>query len=56
LDEKAQVSFDYLILLTFVLGLVVVVSVLISAVQGIANRATGRINNYRDSTLTSILK
>ncbi|MEM0360294.1 MAG: hypothetical protein QXK06_03085 [Candidatus Diapherotrites archaeon] len=56
MDERAQVSFDYLILLTFVLGLVIVVSVLVTAVQGIADRAIAKIRNYGDSTLSSILK
>ena len=56
MEEKAQVSFDYLIILTFVLGLVVVVSVLVTAIKGIANKAMGKIFDYRDSTLASILK
>lgn len=56
MKERAQVSFDYLIILTFVLGLVIVVSVLVMTIQDIADRATGRVLNYRDSTLSSILK
>ena len=56
MEENAQVSFDYLIILTFVLGLVIVVSVLVTAIQDIADRATGRVLDYRDATLSSILK
>ena len=56
MEDKAQVSFDYLIILTFILGLVVVVSVLVVAIQDIADRAVVQVNNYRDSTMTSLLK
>lgn len=56
MDAKAQVSFDYLIILTFVLGLVVVVSVLVTAMQNIVLKATGKVLNYRNETLSSILK
>ena len=56
MEERAQVSFDYLIILTFVLGLVVVVSVLVTAMQNIVLKATGKVLNYRNETLSSILK
>ncbi|MFH1234811.1 MAG: hypothetical protein V1493_04340 [Candidatus Diapherotrites archaeon] len=56
MEERAQVSFDYLILLTFVLGLVIVVSVLVTAIQGIADKSIAKVRNYGDSTLSSILK
>ncbi|MCX6802629.1 MAG: hypothetical protein NT067_05985 [Candidatus Diapherotrites archaeon] len=56
MEERAQVSFDYLILLTFVIGLVMVVSVLVTAIQGIADRSIAKVRNYSDSTLSSILK
>jgi hypothetical protein len=56
MEERAQVSFDYLILLTFVIGLVMVVSVLVTAVQGIADKSIAKVRNYGDSTLSSILK
>jgi len=55
MEEKAQVSFDYLIILTFVLGLVVVVSALVVAMQNIVDKALGRVLNYRAQTLSSIL-
>ncbi len=56
MEERAQVSFDYLIILTFVLALVVVVSVLVNAMRGIVLKATGKVLDYRTQTLTSILK
>ena len=55
MEERAQVSFDYLIILTFVLGLVVVVSALVTAVQNLSRTAIGRVIDYRAKTLSSIL-
>jgi hypothetical protein len=55
MEEKAQVSFDYLILLTFVLGLVIAVSVLVSAIKGITNKSNTMVNNTAIDTLGSIL-
>jgi hypothetical protein len=55
MEERAQVSFDYLILLTFVLGLVIAVSVLVSAIKGITNKSNTMVNNTAIDTLGSIL-
>jgi hypothetical protein len=55
MEERAQVSFDYLIILTFALSLTVVASVLIQVVNTIAASAIQRIMNYRDSALSSLV-
>ncbi|MCX6802630.1 MAG: hypothetical protein NT067_05990 [Candidatus Diapherotrites archaeon] len=57
MEEIAQVSFDYLILLTFVIGLVMVVSVLITAIQGITHKSRAMVNNLTIEILdNAILK
>ncbi len=55
LEEKAQVAFDYLILLTFVLGLVIAVSILVTYLQTVANEAVKEAGNIRISILNSMM-
>jgi len=44
-EEKAQVAFDYLILLTFVLALVITVSILITYLKTVAQEAVKEVEN-----------
>jgi len=54
--EKAQVAFDYLILLTFVLALVITVSILITYLTTVAQEAVKEAENIRTSSLSSLMR
>lgn len=54
-ERKAQVAFDYLILLTFVLGLVIAVSILITYLTTVAQEAVTEAGNVRESVLNSLM-
>ncbi len=56
MEERAQVSFDYLIILTFVLALVMVVSVLVTAMHNIVMVTSEKVLNYRNEILSSLLR
>jgi|GEM_PF-3344332 len=56
MDNKAQVAFDYLILLTFVLALVVAISALIIHVRTLADTAINSALNIRGSLLQSLMR
>jgi len=55
-EEKAQVAFDYLILLTFVLALVITVSILITYLKTVAQEAVTEAGNIRRSLLSSLMR
>lgn len=55
-EEKAQVAFDYLILLTFVLALVIAVSVLIMYLKTVAEEAVKEAGNIREPLLSSLMR
>jgi hypothetical protein len=55
LGERAQVSFDYLIVVTFAVALTVVVAALVTVIEGISNDAQSRVLVFRDKTLASLL-
>lgn len=54
-ERKAQVAFDYLILLTFVLGLVIAVSILITYLTTVAQEAVTEAGNMQASVLSSLM-
>ncbi len=55
-EKKAQVAFDYLILLTFVLALVIAVSVLIMYLKTVADEAVTEAENLREPLLSSLMR
>ena len=55
-EEKAQVAFDYLILLTFVLALVITVSILITYLETVALEAVKEAGNIREPLLSSLMR
>jgi len=55
-EEKAQVAFDYLVLLTFVLALVIAVSILITYLTTVAQEAVTKAGNVRNSSLSSLMR
>jgi uncharacterized protein (UPF0333 family) len=56
MDNKAQVAFDYLILLTFVLALVVAISALVVHIRTLADTAINDALNIRGSLLQSLMR
>ena len=56
MDERAQVAFDYLILLTFVLALVVAISALVVHIRTLADTAINDALNIRGSLLQSLMR
>ncbi|GEM_PF-2130111 len=55
-EEKAQVSFDYLIMLTFIIGLAMVVTSLVTTVEGVAQKFQGELLQFRDDFIGSLIK
>ena len=55
MDNKGQVSFDYLIIVTFAVAMTVVVAGLVVVIEGISSDSQSRVLDYRDKTLSSIL-
>lgn len=56
MDKKAQVSFDYLTLLAFVIGLLVAASVLIVYIEIIANNLRTEVLKMQSSLLQSLMR
>ncbi|MEM4662932.1 MAG: hypothetical protein QXM75_02840 [Candidatus Diapherotrites archaeon] len=56
MDKKAQVSFDYLTLLAFVIALVVAASVLIVYIDIIASNLRTEILKIQSSLLQSLMR
>lgn len=56
MDEKAQVAFDYLVLLTFVLALVVAISALIVHIRTLSLTAVKDALNIRGELLQSLMR
>jgi len=56
MEERAQVSFDYLIMLTFVIGLAMLVAALVTTVEGIAQKFQGELLQFRDDFIGSLIK
>tara|TARA_Y100000310_G_scaffold345396_1_gene464449 strand:- start:13822 stop:13995 length:174 start_codon:yes stop_codon:yes gene_type:complete len=54
MEEKAQVSFEYLLTALFGIILAIAAAVLIDTFRGIASVAQRRILDYRDSTISSL--
>ena len=55
MDSKAQVSFDYLVTITFAISLTLAVAIIIVVISGLAHDAQARILNAREETISSVL-
>ncbi len=55
MDSKAQVAFDYLVLLTFVIALVAGVSVIVIYIGNIASSMISEALNLRTALLQSLV-
>ena len=56
MEQRAQVSFEYLITVTFALLLVLAASVIALQVVAVSNVAQQQILESRDSTISSLLE
>jgi uncharacterized protein (UPF0333 family) len=56
MDSRAQVSFEYLLLATFVIILAIAAAILIDALRSISLSAQSKILDYRDKTIGSLLQ
>ena len=54
MEEKAQVSFEYLLTALFGIILAIAAAVLIDTMRGISTVAQGQILTYRDSTISAL--
>lgn len=54
MDEKAQVSFEYLLTALFGIILAIAAAALIGAIKGISSTAQGKVLDYRDSTISAL--
>ncbi|MFH1239996.1 MAG: hypothetical protein V1672_02160 [Candidatus Diapherotrites archaeon] len=56
MDNKAQVSFEYLLTAVFGIMLAMIAALLIQGISGIAQAAQGRIAAYRTETISSLMQ
>jgi len=56
MDNKAQVSFDYLLTVAFVLAFSIAVVAIISVLTQIANGAVARVAELRENTIASVIQ
>ena len=55
MDDKAQVSFEYLLTAVFGIVLAMVAALLIQSIDGIAVTAKNKIAEYRAETISSLM-
>ncbi len=56
MDDKAQVSFEYLLTAVFGIVLAIMAASLIAGIHDIALTAKGRIVAYREETISSLMQ
>ncbi len=56
MDNRAQVSIEYLLMALFGIILATAAAILVDTLRGVALSAQGRILDYRDSTIASLLQ
>ncbi|MCX6799060.1 MAG: hypothetical protein NTW59_03130 [Candidatus Diapherotrites archaeon] len=56
MEERAQVSLEYLLMALFGIILATAAAMLIEALRGIALSAQGKILDYRDNTIAALLQ
>jgi uncharacterized protein (UPF0333 family) len=56
MDNRAQVSIEYLLLAFFGIILAMVAAVLVDGISSVARTAQGRILDYRHQTIASLLE
>lgn len=56
MDNKAQVSFEYLLMAVFGIVLAMIAALLIQSIDGIALTAKNKIAAYREETISSLMQ
>ena len=56
MEEKAQVSFEYLMTALFGIVLAIAAALLIDTIRGVATVAQGKILEYRDETVAALME
>lgn len=56
MDNKAQVSFEYLIIALFGIMLAMAAALLIESIRGVAQTAKTKIISYREETISSLMQ
>lgn len=56
MDNKAQVSFEYLLMAIFGIVLATIAALLIQGIDGIALTAKNKIVSYREETISSLMQ
>ena len=56
MEERAQVSVEYLIMALFGIILATAAAVLVDSLRGVALSAQGKILDYRDNTIGSLIQ
>ncbi|MBN1941274.1 MAG: hypothetical protein JW772_03775 [Candidatus Diapherotrites archaeon] len=56
MEQRAQVSFEYLILAMFAILLAISAALIIDALRGISLSAQARILDFRNQTIASLLQ
>jgi len=56
MDNRAQVSIEYLLLALFGVIMATIAAVLIDGISSVAQTAQGKILDYRASTIASLVK
>jgi uncharacterized protein (UPF0333 family) len=55
-NKRAQVSIDYLIMITFVLVFVVAVAVIVTVISNISQQALQEILNIREKVISTLIE
>ena len=56
MEERAQVSFEYLLTALFGIILAIAAALLIDTIRGVATVAQGKILEYRDETVSALMQ
>ncbi len=56
MEERAQVSFEYLLTALFGIILAISAALLIDTIRGVATVAQGKILEYRDETVSALMQ
>jgi hypothetical protein len=56
MEERAQVAVEYLLMALFGIILATAAAMLVEAIRGVALSAQGKILDYRDNTIASLLQ
>ncbi len=55
MEQRAQVSFEYLLMVSFTVILVIIAMVLVLAVQAVAAKAQAQVLEVRSKTISSLV-